>query len=343
MRAGRTFFLLLFFGLLVTAATATFSYKYLKAWGTSTIELTQPIDIRVPRGVTLKQLSHIFEDQQLVSNALFFEYWVRLFSNYRNFQAGRYLFHSPLSPRDVATTIIKGEIYQPVVYSLTVPEGYTVAQVRERLLADNITSEEEFHRLNTDKDFLKALRVPSTSLEGFLYPATYNFIVLPEAREVIKKMVRTFWKELPKDYLTDISEKELSLHDAVTFASLIERETGRPDERGAVSEVIWRRLKRGIPLAIDASLIYGIQDFDGNIRRKHLKDKGNPYNTRIHPGLPPSPICSPSKASLKAVLQPTDMGYMYYVVEDIQTRKHHFSKTLKEHNTYVRKFVRQGG
>ena len=106
-----------------------------------------------------------------------------------------------------------------------------------------------------------------------------------------------------------------------------------------VSEVIWNRLKRGETLGIDAAVIYGIQNYDGNIRVKHLKDKKNLYNTRVHRGLPPTPIASPSVAALKSVLTPTHEGYYYFVVDTENPRRHIFTKTLKEHNKLVKKLV----
>ena len=183
------------------------------------------------------------------------------------------------------------------------------------------------------------MNVPSSSLEGYLYPATYRFSKIPTAQQAFEEAVSTFWKRLPESYAEQVATRGLTLNEAVTFASLIEMETPHDDERQYVSEVIWNRLKRNIALAIDASIIYGIEDFNGNLSRSHLEDKSNKYNTRVHRGLPPSPICSPSAASLKAVLEPSDEGYYYYVLDLESGSRHRFSKTLKEHNRYVKKLV----
>ena len=135
-----------------------------------------------------------------------------------------------------------------------------------------------------------------------------------------------------------MTQKGLALHQAVTFASLIEAETLHDDERSKVSEVIWRRLKDNAPLGIDAALIYGIPDYAGDLKTAHLNDAKNRYNTRIHRGLPPSPIGNPSAKSMAAVLTPSDQGYYYYVLIPGSDR-HHFSRTLKEHNEHVRNLV----
>ena len=132
----------------------------------------------------------------------------------------------------------------------------------------------------------------------------------------------------------------LTLDQAVTFASLIEMETMQESEKRLIAEVIWRRLKRGEPLGIDAAIIYGIPDYDGDIKWVHLRDAKNRYNTRIHKGLPPTPIGAVSRVSLEAVLEPTNFGYYYYVLDAVDHTHHTFSKTLAEHNLNVQKYLR---
>ena len=153
-------------------------------------------------------------------------------------------------------------------------------------------------------------------------------------------MVETFWNRLPEDYVAQLESLGLSLHEAVIFASLIEKETAIEDEKPKVAEVIWNRLKRKDALGIDAAVIYGIKDYDGQIRWSHLRDRKNPYNLRIHRGLPPGPIGAVSVSSLQAILEPTSEGYYFYVLKVNSGGRHHFSKTLKEHNLYVQKLVR---
>jgi UPF0755 protein len=235
--------------------------------------------------------------------------------------------------------MISGDTYVPVVFRYTIPEGFTVKQVVGLLIQNKVGGLDDFKNLIGSFDFRDSLGIKGPSLEGYLYPATYSFTSFPTPREALALPIRTFWKNLPSDYTAKVAEKGLTLEQAVIMASLIELETPHDDERSLVSEVIWRRLNKKIALAIDATIIYGIKDYKGNLTRKHLKDASNPYNSRIHQGLPPTPIGSPSRASLEAVLTPTDQGYMYYVL-DLETGKHHFSKTLREHNRYVQKLIK---
>jgi len=150
--------------------------------------------------------------------------------------------------------------------------------------------------------------------------------------------VKNFWQHLPKNYEAQVHAMGLSLDQAVTFASLIERETRHDDEKPLISEVIWRRLKDKTPLAIDAAVIYGVANYKGNLTWANLADAKNPYNTRIHVGLPPTPIGSPDLKALEAVLTPSNFGYYYYVLIPGEGR-HHFSRTLQEHNEHVKKLV----
>lgn len=317
------------------------SWRYLEHWGTASQELSEIIDVELRKGETLSHFSSELESSGVIESKLLFRIWVKLFSDYSRFQAGKYRFEDKISPAQVVDTVLRGETYTPVEFIITIPEGFTVQKVIDRAVQQGLGEQEELARLVSDKMFLKELSIPGNSLEGFLYPATYPFSTLPTPKEFFERLVATFWDRLPVNYVEAIQEKGLSLLEAVTMASLIELETSHRDERFLVAEVIWNRLERGMPLGIDAAVIYGIKGYEGDIRRVHLEDATNPYNTRIHKGLPPGPICSPSTESLEAVLNPTKEGYLYYVLdaEKLAERRHSFSKTLKRHNARVRKLL----
>ena len=344
MKLIRNFLFFFVLPAILCAVTAFFlqdvGKQKLEIWSNTPRVIAEPVEYEFKAGTSLSMLSRDLYAKGVVSNHILFRLWVRFFKDYSRFQAGPYRFEGSMSPVDVVQRIVDGDTHVPIVFQVTVPEGFTAEQVFARLIAGGIGSAKEFSALFTDKEFLKKHKIPSPSLEGYLYPATYSFTHLPTAEEALEEMIDTFWRRLPESYEQDIQARDLSLHDAVTIASLIELETRFDEERDMISEVIWARLNKGYPLGIDAAIIYGIEDYDGNIRSKHLKDKSNPYNTRLHKGLPPTPIGSPSSASLQAVKTPTDHGYFYYVVDLDLEGRHHFSKSLKEHNRYVRKFVR---
>lgn len=336
----RVFLLLVWVFLALAALLAWESYSWLKRWGEREHNLPAAVQIDLEKGLSLKPFSVRLEARGVVADARLFEAWVRLFSDYSRFKAGHYRFVHSVSPASIAARITRGDVFEPVVVRIVVPEGFTQVQIVERAVAAGIGSREEFNEILEDEELRSKLKIPADTFEGFLYPATYPYVRMPTPAELITDMVEAFWKHLPEGYQKAIETKDLSLADAVVFASLIERETKIEEEKPKVAEVIWRRLKIGRPLGIDASIIYGLKDkYRGNLTRRHLDDRGNRYNTRVYRGLPPTAIGSPSRSSLEAILNPTNFGYLYYVVDPDLDGGHHFSKTLNEHNRYVRKLV----
>ncbi len=324
----------------IAVAVVYWGKQRLSEWSHTVVVPDEVAVIDFPRGTKLAELAELLEASNVVDEPLYFRAWVRFFSSYQKFQAGMYRFEGPVSPQEIARKMIEGDIYIPVVLQFTIPEGFTQKQVIERLVELKVGSIEDFEKLVNDKAFLTEVGIDASSLEGFLYPATYQFSEFPGPREALTSAVTTFWSKLPQGYENSVRDLGLSLVEAVTFASLIELETRLDEERPLVSEVIWTRLKRGMPLGIDAAIIYGIKDYTGDLKFRHLKDSSNPYNTRIHAGLPPTPIGSPSLASLQAVLTPSSQGNLYYVLDPEDGSRHIFSKTLREHNRHVRKLVR---
>lgn len=331
---------LIFFIGLVAGISFGYGYYRLDSWSRNSIHLGEPKIITFAKGTSLQGLSSVLAREEVVDSAVFFRLWVRFFQPYQKFQAGTYKFEGEISPEDIAQTIMAGKIYEPIVLQYTIPEGFTLKQIAERLEAKGVGSKKAILDLTVRKSFLKAKKIKAPSLEGYIYPATYNFFEKPTAQMALERGIEVFWQNVPKNYESDVARLGLTFHQAVTFASLIELETVYDDEKPMVSEVIWNRLKDKIPLAIDAAIIYGIKDYAGDIRSKDLKDKSNPYNTRLHQGLPPTPIGSPSVSSLKAVLTPTQKGYYYYVLRSDGSQRHNFTKTLEEHQKFVRDLVR---
>lgn len=313
---------------------------YVQKWANFAVAVTPARIIAFPPGTSLETLARRLEAEEVISSRNLFRLMVKIRGNYGRFQAGNYRFEGDVSPSQIEQTMAEGKTYVPIALQLTIPEGWNLKQITGRLAEFKVGTKEELMALASDSNFIRSLKLESPTLEGYVYPATYTFAKFPSGKDFFSKAVGTFWEKMPPGYETKVKTKGLNLSQAVTFASLIELETAAQEEKPLISEVIWRRLKDGAPLGIDAALIYGIPDYQGDILWKHLKDRSNPYNTRIHHGLPPTPIGSVSAASLEAVLVPTELGNYYYVLDLSSGKpKHHFSKTLKEHQTYVKKLV----
>lgn len=312
---------------------------YLNDWWQTPLENQNTVLYKLKKGSSLRTVSQELQELGLIDKGLYFYLYARATGKFKGFQSGLYKIDGSNTPQELAQRFNSGEIYTPIAAEVSIPECFTTKKTFARLVATGIGSNEEFEALAKNQIFLRQLGIKGPYLEGFIFPAKYTFYNdKPSAKEAIVKFVETFFSNLPADYETQVKKLGLTLYEAVKFASLIEAETLLDEERPKVSEVIWNRLKSGSPLGIDASLIYGIEDYQGDIKWSHLRDKKNPYNSRIHKGLPPTPICSPGTASLKAVLTPTNYKYFYYVLIP-GTKRHHFSKSLSEHQKHVKKLV----
>jgi UPF0755 protein len=196
-----------------------------------------------------------------------------------------------------------------------------------------------------DKEILAKYSIPADSAEGFLFPETYH-IPRPQGgdpRPIAEAMIQGFWTHAAPFVWPEGSPSPERLMETVILAALVEKETSLPAERPVVAGVYLNRLRKGMLLQADPTTIYGIGlEFDGNLRRKHLTDASNPYNTYTRKGLPPGPICSPGLSSLLAVIEPAEHDYLYFVSKN--DGSHVFSRTLKEHNEAVYKYqIRRSG
>ncbi len=294
------------------------------------------------KGMSLQALSMELKDKNLISSSRLFTLWTKVFSDFRSFQAGHYAFERVVSPLDIEKSFKSGKIYSVPSVELVIPEGFTLKQIINRCVALGIGSKKEFRKLSRDPNFLLSQGISSSSIEGYLYPATYSFYSTPTASQVFIEMINAFWKKLPEGYEILVASRGITLHQAMIIASLVEAETSKDFEKPMVAEVIWNRLERKMALGIDAAVIYGIPNFNGNLTRKDLDNRDNPYNLRLHLGLPPTPITTPHRDSLLAVVNPTSHGFLYYVLDPDKVGEHTFSRSLEEHNRAVKKLINRG-
>jgi UPF0755 protein len=298
-------------------------------------QLKQPVIVFVPGGTTLWETTQLLVSEGLVTNGRFFSWWARLTGVDRKIKNGEYEFTNSLSPVEILRRLTEGKGLR---HTVTITEGMTLKQIVALLAAKGLGSEESFLCLNTDQTFLARWGLPSQGIEGYLYPDTYYFSWLASPEEILGRMIERFYTVLKPDMYRRATALALSVHEVITLASLIEKETGADIERPLVSAVFHNRLRKGIPLQCDPTVIYGLDDFDGNLTREHLQTL-TPYNTYLLRGLPPGPIANPGLKSILAALQPASQNYLYFVAKGDGT--HEFSSDLATHNRAVQRFQKR--
>lgn len=246
------------------------------------------------------------------------------------------MFKNPLSMKQVVAKLKEGNI---VLYKITVKEGLTIDQTAELVNRTRNINREEFIKICKDKSLIMDLDPLAEDLEGYLCPDTYLVRKGISALEMVKLMVNKFKDKFTNKLKWQARELGFSLREIIILASLIEKETSLRDERFLISSVFHNRLRIGMALGCDPTIIYALMregKYDGKLGWADLKFN-SPYNTRLNRGLPPGPICSPGFHSIQGALYPKKTNYLYFVAKG--DRSHYFSKTLREHNNAVRKFI----
>ncbi len=291
--------------------------------------------VDIPRGTSRRAIAALLEKNGVVSSQIVFEAYSR-WRQRKTLQAGEYLFDRPLTPREVFWTIAQGHIY---VHTIAVPEGWTMFDIAQALEREGICRRQDFLSAAGDASLIRDLAPDARSLEGFLFPATYEFSRHSTPREMAAVMVERFravWQTLaPGD------PGNLSPEKVVAIASLVERETPRREERPVVAGVFYNRLRLGLPLQSDPTVQYALVRAGRSVQALSSADLSfpSPYNTYLRAGLPPGPIANPGEASLRAALEPAQTDYLYFVAND--EGGHFFSRTLAEHNRNVARYRRR--
>ena len=292
----------------------------------------EPVTVHIPRGTPFGQIVSLLDRNGLARSRILLRVMGFVTNASLRVKAGEYEFTRAMPPREILRKLVEGDVKKhPVV----VPEGFTVRKIAARLAAEGLVEEKEFLRLAGDRRLLADLNIPAPNAEGFLFPDTYIFDREMDAAAIMKKMAAQFRVKVTAEMTDKAGEQGLSLVQWVTLASIIEKETGLKSEMPLVAAVFRNRLKNKMPLQSDPTVIYGIENFDGNLTRRHL-ERQNPYNSYLNRGLPPGPICSPGLDALRAALNPAPVKYLYFVSRN--DGSHHFSETLPEHSRAVRKY-----
>ena len=291
-----------------------------------------PVIINVRPGQTLNTTADILSRENLIKNARKFVLVARFKGYDKRLKAGEYLLSASMTPLQLLEIMVKGTVK---LYKLTIPEGYNLDQIAESVDTANFGTKMDFIQAATDIARVRQMGLEGETFEGYLFPDTYFFPKEVTIERIISAMVKRFWSVFVPEWQSRAKDLGLTVHQVVTLASIIEKETGAPFERPIISSVFHNRLKKKMRLESDPTVIYGIKNFDGNLTRKHLTTP-TAYNTYKIRGLPSGPIANPGSASLEAALYPDDTKFVYFVSRKDST--HQFSTSLKQHNLAVRKY-----
>jgi UPF0755 protein len=297
--------------------------------------------VEVPHGASRRHVAYLLKTNGVVRSALAFEIYARRHPK-RTLQAGEYFFDRAMTGREVFWKLANGQVYQQ---PFTVREGETMFDIARELEAGKFMRAGDFLFAAGDPAPVRDFAPGAQTLEGFLFPATYELPRHPAASELTAEMVRKFkeeWKRVASPAAGGTTDEgdHRAVNRVVTLASLVERETPKPEERPLVAGAFENRLRKGMRLQCDPTVIYGMErlgKYNGTLTGKDLK-LDSPYNTYEHGGLPPGPIGNPGEASLRAAIQPTQTNYLYFVANT--QGGHFFSATLAEHNKNVVKYRR---
>lgn len=289
----------------------------------------------VARGTPMIMIAEQLSRAGIIKNPILFTVAARLTRSDRRLKAGEYEFQNGLSAFDVLRKLVRGECR---LYKITLIEGWTYKQMADYLGSQPFASNDfgkSFAASASDRYFLSSLGVEGDTAEGYLFPNTYLIQRPRTADWLVSYLVSALDKVYTEAFDSRAKELGLSKRQVLTLASIIEKETGGGSETALVSSVFHNRLKKGMPLQADPTVIYAIKDYNGNIRKSDLSNP-SPYNTYVHAGLPPGPIANPGLASIKAALWPAETDYLYFVAKGDGT--HHFSATYPEHSKAVVKY-----
>ena len=308
----------------------------------------ETFEVDIPKGMSANRVSDLLEREGIIKNATVFKYYLMIKKEGSRFQAGRYELKPGMTKEELIAKLNAGDTIEAEVIRFTIPEGLTVLQIADKLAAEKIVDKDKFLALAAEKrtwgDSEASRSIPENDdlhqrLEGYLFPETYEMVKDSTEEDIIKRMTAELDRKLstlPDDWQEALEETGLTMHEMLTIASLVEREVVVDEERPLVASVIFNRIKKGMPLQIDATIQYLLDKPKERLLNADL-EVDSPYNTYKVNGLPPGPIASPSLDSIKAVLYPAESEYFFYVTKKDGSNTHLFAKTYNEHLRNIEK------
>lgn len=366
--AGKIITVIVVLLILVVGGTGWYGYNFVKSG-------IQPLDsknttvksISIPAGSSSKQIGEILQRQSIIKNGMIFQYYTK-FKNYSEFKSGYYNLSPNMSLSTIASKLEEGGTEKPVAPTLgkiLIPEGYTLTQIAKAVTVNSNSQEKNAKTPFSEADFMKTVQDPTFiakmvkaypklfaslptkdsgikyQLEGYLFPATYDYTKSSTVESVIENMIEAMNAQLTPYYDT-MTQKNLTVNDVLSLAALVEKEANNDDDRRNVAATFYNRMNQGMTLGSNLSILYA----EGKLGEKtSLAEDANidtnldsPYNLYANTGFGPGPVDSPSLSSIKAVLNPAQNDYLYFVA-DVTTGKVYFAKTLEEQNANVQKYV----
>lgn len=305
-----------------------------------------PIQVTITSGMRAQKVAELLEQNGLIRSAFLFSGWLKLEGEGSRFQAGVYELTPGMTRDQIVAKLNNGDIVAAATIRITIPEGFTVQQIVSRLADSGEINKDKFLEAAnqssqwTGSSWTKSIPADSNlrfPLEGYLFPDTYEMKRGSTETDIINRMLSELdvkMDQLPEDWQATLDERGLTVHELLTIASLVEREVVLDNERAIVSSVIQNRLKKKMPLQIDATIQYLLDKQKERLLEADLK-VDSPYNTYLHAGLPPGPIASPSLKSIEAALYPDETDYFYYVTKKDGTNSHLFAVTYKQHQKNI--------
>lgn len=319
---------LIFGGFIATAAYLDIvNYAHSPAGG-------DPIEqvVEVKPGQGFQSVAKMLHNGGLIEHPFKFRVLARLKGYEKKIKAGEYGLSAAMTPGKILEVMVHGKV---LLHRLTIPEGYNLKQVGQAVSKAGFGTESDFLQAGNDPDLVRSLGIDAETFEGYLFPDTYYFPKGTPPEKIISTMVKRFRSVFLPEWKERAKSMGLTVHQVVTLASIIEKETGVPSERPVISSVFHNRLNRKMRLESDPTVIYGIKNFNGNITRKDLVTS-TPYNTYTISGLPPGPISNTGLGALEAALYPADTEFLFFVSR--KDRTHQFSTNIRDHNRAVRKY-----
>lgn len=339
---GKVWMILLLIIVIAVGGAGAYAWNMMRPLEAS----TEPIVFEIKSGTGTSKIAEQLQQEGLIRSGLAFKGYLKWKKQGSNFMAGTYSMNPGVSYEEIVNKLNNGEVVPEEMVKFTIPEGYTVLQMADKLSEEGIVDRDEFIKLANDPsafdvDIIKDIPVDEELryvLEGYLFPETYELKKDSSTHDVMQRMLEEFQTKVNSipNLETELQQKKLSLHELLTIASLVEREVVVDAERPLVAGVIYNRIHQDMKLEIDATVQYLLDKPKARLLFKDLKVE-SPYNMYLNKGLPPGPIASPSLPSIQAALQPEASEYLFYVTKKDGSSGHLFAKTYKEHQQNIAK------